>query len=156
MDQERCKATITIGDKTITFEGPPEFVESQVAKHTGPETKGADQAHSLRLPTQANVASGLTERDLVASKQPRGHHEIAAVLAFALTNAGVEEFTEEDIRKAYIRAGVRPPKAVGQALRDAKNNFEYIEAGTKRGTYRLSSHGDSVVRFDLPRGGSNG
>jgi hypothetical protein len=84
-------------------------------------------------------------------KKPRGHAEIVAVLAFGLADAGTEEFTEVDVRRAYIQAGVRPPKVVAQALRDAKNKQDYIEAGKKRGTYRLSPHGDRTVRFDLPR-----
>jgi hypothetical protein len=73
------------------------------------------------------------------------------VLAFALTESGTGVFTDDDIGRAYIRAGVRPPKVVAQALRDAKNRYEYLEATANRGEYRLSSHGDRVVRFDLPR-----
>ena len=76
---------------------------------------------------------------------------MVAVLAFALTESGTAVFTDDDIRRAYIRAGVRPPKVVAQALRDAKNRYEFLEATANRGEYRLSSHGDRVVRFDLPR-----
>ncbi len=92
------------------------------------------------------------ERELIAEKQPKGHHEIVAVLAFGLTEAGTREFTGEDIRRAYIRAGVRPPKVVAQSLRDAKNKYDYLELAGRRGKYRLTNHGDRVVRFDLPRG----
>jgi hypothetical protein len=73
------------------------------------------------------------------------------VLAFGLTESGTKEFTEEDVRRAYIRADVRPPKSVSQALRDAKSKFDYIATGSKRGTYRLTNHGDRTIRFDLPR-----
>lgn len=154
MEQEKCKATLVVGDTTVTFEGPAEFVEAQVARYT--ESKVVRPVSPYRDGSREGgerANSGFTERELVAAKQPHGHHEIVAVLAFALAAAGVEEFSEEDMRKAYIRAGIRPPKAVGQALRDAKNNFDYISPGGKRGTYRLSNHGDSTVRFDLPRGG---
>lgn len=142
---DACRATVSLGDSKITFEGSAEFVEDQVRKFTSnrvsvPES-GAVQ-HDLQ---------GSKERQLVAEKRPRGHHEIATVLAFALTEAGVTEFSEEDVRRAYIRAGVRFPKNVSQALRDARNKFDYIEAGSKRGRYRLTNHGDRVVRFDLPR-----
>jgi hypothetical protein len=77
--------------------------------------------------------------------------ETVAVLGFALTQAGIQEFTAEDIRRAYLRAGIRPPKVVAQALRDAKNRMDYIEFGGRRGLYSLSAHGDRTVRFDLPR-----
>lgn len=73
-----------------------------------------------------------------------------AVLGYYLTQNGHAEFTETDIRRAYIRAGVRPPKVIAQALRDARNKFDLIESGAKRGAYRLSAHGDRTVRFDLP------
>jgi hypothetical protein len=154
MNVERCKATLMVGETTITFEGPADFVESQVARYTVSARK-SDASGSPSSPEKGSASSGLTERDLITQKQPRGHHEITAVLAFGLAAAGMEEFTEGDMRKAYVRASVRPPKSVGQALRDAKNNFDYFETGSKRGTYRLTTHGDRTVRFDMPRGGSN-
>jgi hypothetical protein len=143
-----CKATVTLGDSKITFEGPAEFVQKQVEKFSGGQRAAAltDSAPASGRPTQAS-----TERQLVMDKRPSGHHEIVTVLAFALTETGIREFTEDEVRRAYIRAGVRPPKHVSQALRDAKSKFEYIETGSKRGTYRLSNHGDNTVRFDLPR-----
>jgi hypothetical protein len=147
--EEVCKATITLGDSKITFEGPAGFVQAQIEKFAGTQQSIATLGDTGAGNGRSAQAS--TEKQLVAEKRPRGHHEIATVLAFALTESGMEEFTEEDVRRAYIRAGVRPPKYVSQALRDAKNKFEYIRTGSKRGTYRLSDHGDSLIRFDLPR-----
>jgi hypothetical protein len=46
-------------------------------------------------------------QDLIAAKQPHRHHEIVAVVAFALTESGTREFSEDDVRRAYIRTGVR-------------------------------------------------
>lgn len=100
--------------------------------------------------TELTVQIHANEQQLIAEKQPRGHSETIAVLAFALAEAGTTEFTEEDMKRAYIRARVRPPKVVGQAIRDAKGGFDYIEYGKTRGTYRLSNHGERVVRFDMP------
>lgn len=146
MTSQIVKATIEVADTKVTFEGPPEFVEAQVAKYTSPISSKQQEKHVAQEET-----GPLTERQFIQQKQPSGHVETVAVLAFALTEAGTTEFTEEDIRRAYIRAGVRPPKVVSQALRDAKNLSDYIEVGSKRGTYRLSHHGDRTVRFDLPR-----
>jgi hypothetical protein len=142
---ESCKATISLGDSTITFEGSAKFVQEQVTKFTAGQA-GASAASGVLDNHQRS-----REKQLVDEKRPRGHHEIATVLAFALTESGVEEFSEEDVRRAYIRAGVRPPKFVSQALRDARSKFDYIAAGSRRGMYRLTNHGDRVVRFDLPR-----
>jgi hypothetical protein len=152
-----AKATITVDGKVVTFEGPQDFVDAQVARYMGFSVSRHNESHiatsaaSVELPVQ----SGLTEKQLVAQKQPRGHSETIAVLAFALAEAGTTEFTEEDMRRAYIRAGERPPKVVGQAIRDAKSGFDYVDFGKKRGTYKLSNHGDRTVRFDMPLHGEN-
>jgi hypothetical protein len=143
------KGTIQFEDKKITFEGPSDFVEIMVSKYTDISKPQANNIANGNSSENRTATTG-GERDLIAAKQPRGHHEIVAVLAFALTEAGTSVFTEDDIRRAYIRAGVRPPKVVAQALRDAKNKYEYVELAGKRGQYRLTNHGDRVVRFDLP------
>jgi hypothetical protein len=146
MGDHIVKATIEVADTKVTFEGPPEFVDAQVAKYAAQRVSNTQE----KLGTGTQDAP-VSEQQLVDRKQPSGHIETVAVLAFALTQAGTDEFTEDDIRRAYIRAGVRPPKVVAQALRDAKNRADFIELGSTKGTYRLSPHGDRTVRFDLPR-----
>lgn len=144
---DTCKATITLPDDSkVTFEGSSDFVDRQIEKYARTKPVAGDSTTS-----SGAYAPGSAEKQLISQKKPRGHHEIATVLAFALTESGVVEFSEQDIRRAYIRAEVRPPKYVSQALRDAKSKYDYITSGKKRGTYRLSSHGDRTVRFDLPR-----
>ena len=148
MTSECHKATVSIGDKVITFEGPRDFVEEQVARYVG---ISSNQQGKAEIALAREVHPGLPLDKLVEAKRPRGHAEMVAVLAFGLAESGLVEFTEFDMRRAYIQAGTRPPKVVAQALRDAKNKQDYIESGKKRGTYKLSSHGDRTVRFDLPR-----
>jgi hypothetical protein len=158
------KATITFGDKSITFEGPADFVNQQVEKYTitrqgnqggttAQEGKGAGSPIQLGRGLPPGGNSGASERNLIEAKKPKNHPETVAVLAFALAENGVEEFTDDDIHRAYLRGGIRPPKVISQAIRDAKNNHDFIEAGAQRGHYRLSNHGDRTVRFDLPRSG---
>lgn len=158
------KATITMGDKSITFEGPSDFVDQQVEKYTmarqasqgnsaqSPNNRGADSQASFGrgLPPRTGNAD-VPERGLIETKKPRNHPETVAVLAFVLAESGIDEFTDQDIHRAYLRGGVRPPKVIAQAIRDAKNNHDFIEIGSRRGHYRLSAHGDRTVRFDLPR-----
>jgi hypothetical protein len=146
--EEVCKATITLGDSKITFEGSAGFVQAQIERFAGVQGHAATPSSASTVGSSAQTA---TEKQLVNEKRPRGHHEVVTVLAFALAESGTKEFTEEEIRRAYIRADVRPPKYVSQALRDAKNKFDYITTGSKRGTYRLTNHGDRTIRFDLPR-----
>jgi hypothetical protein len=148
---ETCKATIMLGDSKVTFEGSADFVQKQVERFSGAQNGGSLLADRPTTAVGRSPVAGSTEKQLVIEKKPRGHHEIATVLAFALSESGVAEFSEEEIRRAYIRAEIRPPKYVSQALRDAKSKFDYISTGSKRGTYRLTNHGDRTVRFDLPR-----
>jgi hypothetical protein len=147
-----CKATITFGDVKIVLEGPQEFIDEHVAKYsTAPSASKKHNKNLLEdIGTARAGAAPVTEREMIAEKQPRGHHEIVAVLAYCLTEAGQPEFGQDEIRRAYIRAGVRPPKAVSQALIDAKRLHDFLEPAA-RGRYRLSAHGDRTVRFDLPR-----
>jgi hypothetical protein len=152
MGEHTVKATVTIGNTLVTFEGPRDFVAEQVEKYTsGTSSQNAQGKGNTDSNSLAIVESKASERDLVQLKRPRNHPETIAVLGFCLRQSGVEEFTNDDIYKAYIRAGVRPPKVVEQAIRDAKNHFDFIKKGSLRGRYQLTAHGDRTVRFDLPR-----
>ncbi len=146
----RAKATIGLAEGTITFEGSESFVNAQVARFARQTSDPPDQDGSQK-PEQILMS----ERELVSQKKPSGHPETVAVLAFALAQQGVTEFNEEQIRRAYIRSNIRPPKVVSQALRDAKNRFDFVEPASKKGHYKLSHHGDRTVRFDLPRRDNN-
>jgi len=142
---ERIEVTVTLQDRRVTIEGPEDFVRAEVQRLTNLIAS----AHSGPNPG-AEAQTAASERQFVSLKKPAGHAEIVAVLAFYLTQGGQAEFTPEDIRRAYIRAGVRPPKVIDQALRDAKNVRDFLEP-VGRGRYKLSQHGDRYVRFDLPR-----
>jgi hypothetical protein len=141
--------SVMLGDRKITLEGPQEFVQAEVRRLTDLVATG--QPTTARDDTNRENARQPAEREVVETKRPKGHSEHVAVLAFCLAEVGKPEFSEDEMRRAYIRAGVKPPKAVGQAIRDAKDDYDYIELGSKRGTYTLSQHGENFVRFDLPR-----
>jgi hypothetical protein len=148
MSAKRISVTVSVDDRKVTIEGPEDFVRAEVQRITTPLALS-------RVPVSngdGGSARAQSEKDLVAAKRPQNHSETVAVLGFFLTEGGLTEFTEADIKKAYLRAGVRPPKVISQALRDARNLFDFIEAGSKRGSYKLSHHGDRTVRFDMPRG----
>jgi hypothetical protein len=145
---KRIKVTISIGDRQISLAGPEDFVRAEVERLTHSPASPAISNENSSRPSQGAPAS---ERALLDEKLPKGHSERVAVLAFALRERGAGEFTEADLRRAYVRARERPPKVVSQAIRDAKNKFDYIEPGRSKGTYRLSAHGERTVVFDLPR-----
>lgn len=143
---EKIKVTVTIGDRQITLEGPEDFVQSEVQRLSNilvSESSARASAGDAKIPA--------SEREFVSLKRPSNHAETVAVLAYLLTQSGQVEFTADDVRRAYARAGVRPPKVMDQSLRDAKNVNDYLERGGGRGTFRLSPHGSRTVEFDLPR-----
>ena len=143
MSQIPLKARFQIGSHTFSFEGTITSSKADIAS----VIQGLARDSSVKSQTEDQHTS---ERELVQAKRPENHSETVAVLAFSLAQAGQEEFTADDIKRGYIRAGVRPPKVIEQAIRDARNAHDYIEAGSTRGSYRLSNHGERVVRFDLP------
>jgi hypothetical protein len=142
--------TIEIGESKVTLTGPEDFVREEVRHLTArlSDQKTAKDADAR----QPNAPDGpVTEAKLVQEKRPANHAETVAVLAYCMRQNGAAEFTEDDMRRAYLRAKVRPPKVVAQAIRDARNGFDFVEAGSGKGQYRLSHHGERTVLFDLPR-----
>jgi hypothetical protein len=141
---DKIEVTVTLQDRRITIEGPENFVRAEVQRLTNLAAAPAPTAASA-------AAQGATsEREFVSLKKPSGHAQTVVVLAYYLAQAGQQEFTAEDIRRAYIRANVRPPKVIDQSLRDARNVHDYLEKGSARGMFRLSPHGTRTVEFDLP------
>jgi hypothetical protein len=150
MSEDRINVAVEIGNVKVTLEGPRDFVESEVRRLTTPLTDLRQAAVETRSSAAESESGGFrNEREFIALKRPKGHAEIVTALAFYLTEHGQEEFTEEEVRRAYIRAGIRPPKVIAQALRDAKNKRDFLRQGGSRGTYTLTDYGDSFVRFDL-------
>ena len=144
---DQIEVTVTAGEREIRIKGPKDFVTSEVQRLTNMLTQEPPQISTLPPMVQKH----LNERDFVASKRPHGHPEIVAVLGYLLEREGASEFSPDDIRRAYARAAVRPPKNVDQAVRDSKNLRDYLERGSEKGTFRLSVHGRRTVEFDLPR-----
>ena len=144
---EKIEVKVTIGDKHWAIEGPSDFVQAEAQRLTNMFAS----AVASGIPEGTEGGAAASERELIALKKPSSHSETVAVLAYVLTKTGQPEFTAPDMRRAYARAGVRPPKVMDQSLRDAKNINDYLERGSARGTFRLSPHGARTVEFDLPR-----
>jgi hypothetical protein len=142
--------TVEIGDSKVTLSGPEDFVREEV-RHLTSKLSGKNPGAGASDQKTRSEAEAVTEAELVSGKRPANHSETVAVLAYCMRQNGTAEFTEDDMRRAYIRAKVRPPKVVAQAIRDARNSFDFIEAGSGKGLYRLSHHGERTVLFDLPR-----
>ncbi len=150
---KHIQVAVTFGDRKITLEGPEAFVREEIerlAKLSGGSQPVAQVTEAISPPDRSENASS-TERGLVSDKRPKGYAQVVAVLAFCLTQNGKPEFSPDDIRRAFIRAGVRPPKVVSQALYDAKNRYDFVEFASRKGMFKLSPHGERTVLFDLPK-----
>jgi hypothetical protein len=152
---KRIEVTISLGDQTMTLAGPEDFVQAEVrrvsellvANAGGKSAVSGSQSEGAH---QDDEVTPLNERDFVEKKRPSGHLETVAVLAYCLTKNGTPEFTADDVRRAYLRVGIRPPKIVAQSLRDAKNLKDFIKQGSEPGRFKLTDHGERTVVFDLP------
>jgi hypothetical protein len=146
-----ARGTVEWDDRRVTVEGPAEFVSVELEKfrNAALHVSRTDDAGSLSNPG----TRPLTEAALIAEKMPADHSEKIAVLAVKLKESGKEEFNDEDMRRAYLRASIKPPKVMRQALVDAKRHKDFIEPASTRGMYRLTHHGEDFVQFELPRRG---
>jgi len=113
-------------------------------------SSGSDEVQDPLL--QEKDGSFPTIKEFFDEKKPSTSVEIVTVFGFYLEHfEKKEEFTEDDISRAYYNSRVRKPKVIGQALRDAKNMKGYLVEGSKRGRFRLSNVGENLVLHDLPK-----
>lgn len=104
------------------------------------------------LPANGASQSVPTIKEFFDEKMPLTAVETVTVFGCYLEQfRSLDEFSEEEISRAYYEARARKPKVIGQALRDAKNVRGYLVEGTKKGRFRLSNIGENLVLHDLPR-----
>jgi hypothetical protein len=146
MSDAIMKGTIEWEGRRITVEGPADFVSAELDRFRGATAAPIKTSHA-----GPKSARPTTDADFVALKRPKDHYEKIAVLAARLKESGKLEFNDEDMRRAYLRAGIKPPKVMSQALIDTKRNRDYVEPTATRGMYTLTDFGSDFVQFDLPR-----
>jgi hypothetical protein len=142
------RGTVEWNGCKVVIEGPAEFVSTELERFRSVALGHSDEI--ARSPN-GNEDRPINEAAFLAEKMPSDHMEKIAVLAVKMKQSGKAEFTGDDMRRAYLRAGIKPPKVMGQALVDAKRHRDFIEPTTVKGVYRLTDHGADYVTFDLPR-----
>ena len=145
-----AKGTVEWEGHRISIEGPEAFVSVELERFRNAVLKGTS-AQPVPGDTAPRGGRPMNDADFLASKAPKDHYEKIAVLAVRLKAAGKSEFDDDEMRRAYLRANIKPPKVMSQALVDTKRFRDYIEPCETRGKYRLTSHGEDFVQFDLPR-----
>jgi len=91
-------------------------------------------------------------------KAPKTANEMAAVVAFYLSELAPEierkdSITAADVRRYFKLANFPLPKEPRQTLINAKNSG-YFDATSEVGTYRLNPVGYNLVAHGLPAGGA--
>jgi hypothetical protein len=153
MYENLTKGTVEWDGKKVTIEGSEEFVSTELANFRDAALRVGGNSNAEER-SAAQDGKPQTDASFLSQKMPKDHYEKIAVLAVRLKETGKDDFNADDMRRAYLRAGVKPPKALGQALVDAKRYRDFVEPATARGSYRLTNHGEDFVRFELPRQGA--
>ncbi|HLI29751.1 MAG TPA: hypothetical protein VKV79_01470 [Terriglobia bacterium] len=124
----------------------PEGIQAKPLSSSGPE---ATQA--LPRPT---ISGPVDIRSLKQQKQPSSANEMAALVAFYLSevagdNERKAEVEQGDIIKYFKQAGFPLPKAPQVLLANAKNAgyFDFLGGGK----FRLNAVGYNLVAHNLPR-----
>lgn len=99
-------------------------------------------------------------RSLTDQKKPKSAIEMAPVVAYYLAYLAPEgekkaELAASDVTKYFHQANFRLPGKAAMTLVHAKN-AGYLDAGSKRGSYKLNPVGYNLVAHRLPAGASIG
>jgi hypothetical protein len=100
-------------------------------------------------------ARRLSIRDLKEEKQPESSNQMAAIVAYYLSelapdNEQKDDIATEDLEKYFKQAGFKLPSALHKTLPNA-SAAGYFEPAA-RGRYRLNPVGYNLVVHGLPRG----
>jgi len=155
------KVSVTLGDAAIELQGEQAFVEAQLKKLLpivqGGEAapRGARPASAKEEPTAGESRTSDPRRQSIATffanKNPQNVYEAIAVVLYHRRLAEEKiELTGAEIRTALVQGKYRPPGVIAQALTDCRRKYGYIEPGSKKGLWKLSNAGETVVDFDLP------
>ena len=154
----QVKVVFSSGDARLELEGDQAFVESNLEKLL-PMVRGNGNG-SVAASAHQNGGDGhepakrprVLLKTFITQKNPGNASEaIALVLHYKRQHEQKDELSGDEIRAALLQGGYRPPDAMAQALTDCRRRYGYIEVGTKKGMWRLTNQGETLVEIDLPR-----
>ena len=120
----------------------------------GPAVSVIPSPHAPRE-VPAHLVRQPSIRDLKEEKKPESANQMAALVAYYLSEIASEDERKDainasDLEKYFKQAGFKLPKAVSQALPNAAAAAYLDSAG--HGLYRLNPVGYNLVVHGLPRG----
>jgi hypothetical protein len=152
----QARIALSRGTVKLELEGEQGFVESHLEKLLPlvRDLKGSGAAgDDLQDPEETKGGDGRqTLKSFIKAKAPANAYEaMAAVLVYKQQHESKPELSAKDIVDAMIQGGHRPPDRVPQALSDCRRKYGYIEPGTKKGLWRVSQQGQTLVEIDMPK-----
>jgi hypothetical protein len=113
----------------------------------------AGASHQAGANANGATMAGGPVLEFIAKHKPKGAvEEIPALLYWARENEKATEWNETDIIQLYRRADIKPPKNVGQSMRDLSSKKKYgrLDAVTaKVGYVTLSRVGEDFILHNL-------
>jgi hypothetical protein len=154
-----AKVVLSAGEYRFELEGSEEFVEGKfksllqwISEPPEPSAARESEEGGENGRSHGGGKTRKTLKTFVTEKSPRNVYEaMAVILHYKRAYEQSEEVSGEEIRKALLQANQHPPKFFNQGLTDARRKYGYLEAGSKRGLWKLSHQGETLVEVDLPR-----
>jgi len=152
---------LVLGGSSFDLQGDKEFVEAQMKKLlplvTGDAGTAAPPKSAAPTSEPSAVKTAHATKSIQAyfkEKAPQNAYEAIAVGMFhRREHDQKDELSGDEIRMAMIQGRYPPPNNFPQALTDCRRRYGYVEVGTKKGFWRLTNAGATVVDFDLPKSG---
>ena len=146
------RVTLINGDRRVELEGEEGVVKADFEKVFEWVSGPLKPASRENINHDDDRGARVTLRGFFDLKKPENASEaIALVLHYKKQHENKEETSSDEIRGALIQANFRPPGAMAQALTDCRRRFGYVEQGARKGFWRLSHQGETLVELDLPR-----
>lgn len=150
---------IAVGAITFEIEGGEDLVrEGMTYAKENILTKDIHEIAERALTEERKVKEKpehkvVSVRDYCNEKNPRTDMERVTVLAdYARQYRDTLEVSESELVPLFNEVGVRLPKDVTQALRNAaRKQTGYLEFAGRKGYYRITNAGINLVNYTLPR-----
>jgi hypothetical protein len=146
------RVTLVNGDRRVELEGDQAVVQENFEKVFEWVSGPPKPASAEKVNHEDGRGTRVTLRGFFDLKKPENASEaIALALHYKKQHENKEEISSDEIRGALIQGNFRPPGAMAQALTDCRRRFGYVEPGARKGFWRLSHQGETLVELDLPR-----
>ena len=158
-DASISRMKIVVGAITFEIEGTEALVKEGMdyAKENVLTESAREIAKQLPIQEEKSLEKVIPDVPQISifygQKDPRNDMERVTVLAYyAKEYLGKPEVSEAELTPLFNEAGVKLPKKVLQAMRNAaRKQYGLLEFAGKGGYYRITNAGINLVKLQLPR-----